>query len=118
ALRAHTPKDVKVLKETAKTFPFSPLDIAAVLPALGTGEAVVTGLGDDGAPTAVAPTRLWAPRSVMGPASPAALSTALGKTPRPAPLSGEAASEGAARAVAERRAQLEAAAAAAKEAEE
>ncbi|MDE1536558.1 MULTISPECIES: helicase HerA-like domain-containing protein [Actinotignum] len=118
ALRAHTPKDVKVLNETAKTFPFSPLDIAAVLPALGTGEAVVTGLGDDGAPTAVAPTRLWAPRSVMGPASPAALRTALGATPRPAPLSGEAASEGAARAVAERRAQLEAAAAAAKEAEE
>lgn len=118
ALRAHTPKDVKVLKETAKTFPFSPLDIAAVLPALGTGEALVTGLGDDGAPTAVAPTRLWAPRSVMGPATPAALSTALGTTPRPTLLSGEATSEGAARGVAERRAQLEAAAVAAKEAEE
>lgn len=118
ALRAHTPKDVKVLKETAKTFPFSPLDIAAVLPALGTGEALVTGLGDDGAPTAVAPTRLWAPRSVMGPATPAVLSTALGTTPRPTLLSGEATSEGAARGVAERRAQLEAAAVAAKEAEE
>lgn len=118
ALRAHTPKDVKILKETAKTFPFSPLDIAAVLPALGTGEAVVTGLGDDGAPTAVAPTRLWAPRSIMGPAGPAALSTALGTTPRPAPIAEDTASEGAARAVAARRAQREAAAVAAKEAEE
>lgn len=44
---------------------------------LGTGEAVVTVLGESGAPTPVAATRLRAPRSLMGPVGDAALDAAL-----------------------------------------
>ncbi|MFT3942368.1 MAG: DUF853 family protein [Ancrocorticia sp.] len=69
ALRAHTPKDLKQLKASAETFPRSPLDLLELLPALGTGEAIVTVLDPSGRPTPVAPTKLWAPVAVMGPAS-------------------------------------------------
>lgn len=73
ALRAHTPKDQKALKETVQTFPTSPLDLEEVLPSLGTGEAIVTVLDKKGRPSPVAPTKLWAPAAVMGPASQATL---------------------------------------------
>ncbi|MDY5588506.1 MAG: helicase HerA-like domain-containing protein [Arcanobacterium sp.] len=66
ALRAHTPNDQKALRSTVKTFPTSPLDLEKVLPALGTGEAIVTVLDKKGRPSPVAPTRIWAPASVMG----------------------------------------------------
>lgn len=69
ALRAHTPNDLKSLKATVNTFPHSPLDLLQLLPALGTGEAIVTVLGAKGRPTPVAPVRLWAPSAVMGPSS-------------------------------------------------
>ena len=69
ALRAHTPNDQKALRETVKTFPTSPLDLEEVLPGLGTGEAIVTVLDRKGRPSPVAPTRLWAPAALMGPAS-------------------------------------------------
>lgn len=69
ALRAFTPADAKKLKETVSTFPTSPLDLATLLPSLGTGEAVVTVLSERGSPTPVAPTRLFAPAAVMGPAT-------------------------------------------------
>lgn len=70
ALRATTPEDQKKLKQTVDTFPRTQLDLAEVLTTLGTGEAVVTVLGPDGRPTPVAPTKIWAPASVMGPAQP------------------------------------------------
>lgn len=73
AVRAHTPNDAKDLKNTVKTFPTSPLDLTSVLPALGTGEAIVTILDAKGRPTPVAPTRIFAPASVMGSASPEAI---------------------------------------------
>ncbi len=69
ALRAHTPKDLKQLKASAETFPRSPLNLLELLPSLGTGEAIVTVLDPSGRPTPVAPTKLWAPVAVMGPAS-------------------------------------------------
>ncbi|WP_449277830.1 helicase HerA-like domain-containing protein [Leucobacter sp. GX24907] len=71
ALRAATPDDEKKLKQTVNTFPNTELDLAELLTTLGTGEAIVTVLGTDGRPTPVAPTKLWAPASVMGPAQPA-----------------------------------------------
>ena len=67
ALRAFTPDDAKALKATASTFPKSDFDLSELLTSLGTGEAVVTVMSEDGAPTPVAPTRLFAPQSDMGP---------------------------------------------------
>ncbi|MEU4091241.1 helicase HerA-like domain-containing protein [Streptomyces sp. NPDC026673] len=78
ALRAFTPEDAKALKATVRTFPTSPYDLEELLTGLGTGEAVVTVLDEEGAPTPVAATRLRAPRSLMGPADPAAMDAAIG----------------------------------------
>ena len=66
-LRAHTPNDAKALKQTVATFPRSPYDLVETLQQLGTGEAVVTVLDPDGAPTPVARTRMRAPQSLMAP---------------------------------------------------
>jgi DNA helicase HerA-like ATPase len=66
-LRAHTPNDAKALKQTVATFPRSAYDLAEVLQQLGIGEAVVTVMDPDGAPTPVAWTRMIAPRSLMAP---------------------------------------------------
>ncbi|MEU3600993.1 helicase HerA-like domain-containing protein [Streptomyces sp. NPDC006798] len=77
ALRAYTPEDAKALTATVRTFPKSPYDLEEVLTGLGTGEAVVTVLGESGAPTPVAAVRLRAPESLMGPVDPAALDAAV-----------------------------------------
>jgi DNA helicase HerA-like ATPase len=77
ALRAHTPKDAAELKKAVTTFPTTDIDLAQVLTSLGTGEAVVTVLNEDGSPTPVAVTRILAPASVMGPASDDALAATL-----------------------------------------
>ncbi|MGO1972639.1 MAG: helicase HerA-like domain-containing protein [Propionibacteriaceae bacterium] len=66
-LRAHTPNDAKALKQTVATFPKSHYDLAEVLQQLGTGEAIVTVMDPDGAPTPVARTRMRAPQSLMAP---------------------------------------------------
>ena len=68
-LRASTPDDFKKLKATVQTFPKTSLELDEVLTTLGTGEAVVTVLDPKGNPTPVAPVGIWAPASVMGPAS-------------------------------------------------
>ncbi|MFI5637592.1 helicase HerA-like domain-containing protein [Streptomyces goshikiensis] len=81
ALRAFTPDDAKALKATVKTFPNSPYDLEELLTGLGTGEAVVTVLSENGAPTPVAATRLRAPQSRMGPVEPAALEQAVKSSP-------------------------------------
>ena len=67
ALRAHTPRDAKALKATVSTFPTSDLDLGEVLTSLRTGEAVVTVLSEEGAPTPVARTMLRAPQARIGP---------------------------------------------------
>ena len=66
-LRAHTPNDAKALKQTVATFPRSAYDLAEVLQQLGIGEAIVTVMDPDGAPTPVAWTRMIAPQSLMAP---------------------------------------------------
>jgi DNA double-strand break repair helicase HerA and related ATPase len=77
ALRAFTPEDAKALKATASTFPKSAYDLEEVLTRLGIGEAIVTMLSENGAPTPVAWTRLYAPRSLMGAADPAVVTGAV-----------------------------------------
>lgn len=77
ALRAFTPDDAKALRATVSTFPRSGYDLGEILTSLGTGEAVVTVLSEDGAPTPVAATRLRAPESLMGPVDGAALGAAV-----------------------------------------
>lgn len=67
ALRAFTPNDEKALRQTVRTYPHTDYDLEELLTTLGTGEAVVTVLSDDGVPTPVAHTRLRAPQSLMAP---------------------------------------------------
>ncbi|MFE7134786.1 helicase HerA-like domain-containing protein [Streptomyces sp. NPDC057638] len=81
ALRAFTPEDATALKATVRTFPRSAYDLEEVLTTLGTGEAVVTVLSENGAPTPVAATRLGAPRSLMAPVDAATLAAAVSASP-------------------------------------
>ncbi len=69
-LRAHTPKDAKALKATVETYPNSAYDLAQTLQSLGIGEAIVTVLNPNGAPTPVAWTRMLAPLGSMKPLDP------------------------------------------------
>ena len=66
-VRAHTPNDAKALKQTVNTFPKSHYDLTEALQQLGIGEAIVTVMDPDGAPTPVAWTRMRAPESLMAP---------------------------------------------------
>ncbi|MDR2256656.1 MAG: DUF853 domain-containing protein [Arthrobacter sp.] len=77
ALRAFTPEDAKALKATVSTYPVSDYDLAEVLTTLGTGEAVVTVMNDKGAPSPVAWTKLWSPRSRMGASEASAVDAAV-----------------------------------------
>ncbi|MEU2130249.1 helicase HerA-like domain-containing protein [Streptomyces sp. NPDC018352] len=77
ALRAFTPDDAKALRSTVRTFPHSRYDLEELLTRLGIGEAVITVLSENGAPTPVAATRLRAPRSLMGPWPAAELEAAV-----------------------------------------
>src|SRR5262249_16653623 len=68
ALRALTADDEKALKAAARTFPKTPFyDIERTLTTLGIGEALVTVLAPNGAPTPPFATRLVPPSSRMGP---------------------------------------------------
>ncbi|MFI6584838.1 helicase HerA-like domain-containing protein [Embleya sp. NPDC050493] len=82
ALRAFTPEDAKALKATVSTFPRSAYDLDQVLTQAGTGEAVVTVLGESGAPTPVAWTRLRAPTSLMAPIPTEAMQAAVAGSPQ------------------------------------
>ena len=81
ALRAHTPNDAKALRATVATFPSSEYDLAEVLTSLRTGEAIVTVLSEDGAPTPVARTYLRAPQGQIGPSSEEVLQQVVSASP-------------------------------------
>lgn len=81
ALRAFTPDDAKALEATVSTFPVSDYDLEEVLTSAGIGEAVVTVMNENGAPTPVALTRMRAPGSVMGPADPAVVAATVQASP-------------------------------------
>ena len=80
-LRAHTPDDAKALKATVNTYPTSDYDLGELLTSLGIGQAVVTVMDPDGAPTPVAWTRIFAPTSTMGPTDPARMSQMITSSP-------------------------------------
>ncbi|TYB73830.1 DUF853 family protein [Bizionia gelidisalsuginis] len=66
ALRAFTAKDRKAIKLTAQNYPDTDYyDTAAILTALGTGEALVSALDEKGRPTPLAATMMRAPMSRM-----------------------------------------------------
>ncbi|WP_439956932.1 helicase HerA-like domain-containing protein, partial [Nocardia miyunensis] len=66
ALRAFTPDDQKALSKTVRTYPkTTAYDLEKALTSLGIGEAIVTVLSEEGAPTPVAWSRLRPPRSLM-----------------------------------------------------
>jgi hypothetical protein len=82
ALRAFTPDDQKALAQTVKTYPTTPhYDLGKALTTLGIGEAVVTVLSEQGAPTPVAWTRLRPPRSLMASIGPDAVHQAATASP-------------------------------------
>lgn len=76
-LRAHTPDAAKALRATVSTYPKSGYDLEEVLTQLGTGEAIVTVMGEKGAPTPVAWTRLRAPQGSMSPSEDAAIAATV-----------------------------------------
>ena len=83
ALRAFTPDDAKALKATVGTFPKSEVyvDLGELLQNLGIGEAVVTILSENGAPTPVAWTRMRPPSSLMAQLDPALQTTLVNASP-------------------------------------
>jgi hypothetical protein len=71
ALRAFTPKDQKAIRAAADTFRINPdLDVAEAITELKTGEALVSTLLEDGAPSIVQRTLIRPPRSRLGPVTP------------------------------------------------
>jgi hypothetical protein len=82
ALRAFTPDDEKALRAAARTFPRTSFyDVEQTLTTLGIGEALVTVLADNGAPSAPFVTRVAPPASRMGPLTPPELAPLL-QTPQ------------------------------------
>ncbi len=70
ALRAFTPRDQKAIRAAAETFRINPdLDVEQVITELRTGEALVSTLMDDGAPSVVQRTLIKPPHSRLGPVS-------------------------------------------------
>jgi len=81
ALRAFTPDDEKALKAAARTFPRTPFyDVEETLTTLGIGEALVTVLAPNGAPTAPFATRMVPPASRMGPLTDTELAQRIGSS--------------------------------------
>ena len=67
ALRAYTPNDQKALKAAAKAFRPNPeIDCEAALTELGTGEALISVLDEEGVPGIVERAFILPPRSFMG----------------------------------------------------
>jgi DNA helicase HerA-like ATPase len=71
ALRAFTPRDQAAVKSAAETFRANPgVDVATAITELRVGEALVSLLQPDGAPSPVERTLIKAPASRVGPATP------------------------------------------------
>jgi DNA helicase HerA-like ATPase len=71
ALRAYTPRDQRAIKAAAETFRINKdLDVETAITELKVGEALVSMLGEDGAPSIVQRTLVAPPRSRLGPVTP------------------------------------------------
>lgn len=67
ALRAYTPADQKAIKAAAQSYRANPdFDTEEAITNLGIGEAVVSFIGDDGAPTVVRKAKVLPPQSYLG----------------------------------------------------
>ena len=72
ALRAYTPSELKAVKAAVNSFRENPaFDSETVIKELGTGEALVSFLGEDGIPTICHKTKIICPQSKMAPCDPA-----------------------------------------------
>ncbi|MDG5747875.1 DUF853 family protein [Qipengyuania sp. XHP0207] len=68
ALRAFTPRDQRAIKAAAETFRINPeLDVEQAITELKVGEALVSTLDEDGAPSVVQRTLIKPPHSRLGP---------------------------------------------------
>lgn len=82
ALRAFTPRDARAIKSAAETFRPNPrLDVAAVITEMKVGEALVSTLMPDGAPSPVERTRIAPPRSRVGPLTAAERAEVINASP-------------------------------------
>ena len=82
ALRAFTPRDQKAIRAAAQTFRINPdLDVAQAITELKVGEALVSTLDEDGAPSVVQRTLIKPPQSRLGPLSPGERAVILGASP-------------------------------------
>lgn len=82
ALRAFTAKDQESIKKMSKNFPTSEdYDIQKVLTEMGTGQAMITAIGEDGRPTPLVVTQIFAPESRMDVISQEELQSMLSVSP-------------------------------------
>lgn len=82
ALRAFTPKDQKTIKSVAASFVANPaFRTAETVTALGTGEALVSVLSDEGRPLPVEKTVISPPESQIGPIADAERQAAIERSP-------------------------------------
>ena len=77
-LRAYTPAELKGVKAAAEAFRENPaFNSEEALQEIGTGEALVSFLDETGAPMIVEKAKILPPASLMGPADPSAVQTAI-----------------------------------------
>ena len=82
ALRAFTPRDQRAIKAAAETFRANPgVDVGTAITQLKVGEALVSLLMADGAPSPVERTLIAPPRSRVGPVTPAERATIVNASP-------------------------------------
>lgn len=82
ALRAFTPKDQKAVSAVADTFRANPdIDTSTVITELGTGEALVSVLDEDGIPSMVEQILICPPKSNIGPIDDAARQAVISRSP-------------------------------------
>jgi len=82
ALRAFTPKEKKAVRIVAENFRANPdLDSVAAITDLGVGEALVSVLNENGAPTMVERTLIRPPQSRIGPVSDRERKTVVSRSP-------------------------------------
>ena len=80
ALRAYTPAEQKAVKAAATSFRPNPaFDAASVITELGTGEALVSFLDEDGTPSIVQRAKILPPQCSMSAPDPASINAAMGE---------------------------------------
>ncbi len=82
ALRSYTPKDKKIIKAAAESFRPNPkFKTEDVITQLGVGEALVSTLNEEGAPSIVDKVKIAPPRCRMGPATDSERKKVMSRSP-------------------------------------